>query len=71
MLAANKEKGVKPLDQTPLEAEAVGRLVCKATGRTVGYEYLWESGQTSTLWFDRTCRNTEQLPIHPKKPGKD
>ena len=71
MLAANKEKGVKPLDHIPLEAEAIGRLVCKATGRTVGVEYLWETGQTSTLWFDRTCESAVRQPIHPKTQGKD
>ena len=71
MLAANKEKGVKPLDHIPLEAEAIGRLVCKATGRTVGVEYLWETGQTSTLWVGQRCDDAERRPIHPKSPAKD
>lgn len=53
-------------DNVPLEAKAVGRLVCTATGRTVGVEYLWETGQTSTLWVDAPCENAVLQPIAPK-----
>lgn len=55
-------------DNDPLEAEAVGWLVCRTTGRTVGVEYLWQTGQTSTLWLNQACEDAERRPIHPKNP---
>ena len=68
---ANQDKPMKFIDHISLEAEAVGRLVCKTTGKTVGVEYLWETGQTSTLWVGQQSEDAERRPIHPKKPGKD
>lgn len=62
---------MKCFDHISLEAEAVTRLVCKTTGKTVGVEYLWETGQTSTLWVDHQCEDIEKQPIHRKKQGKD
>jgi hypothetical protein len=43
---------MRQFDDKPLEAKAISRIICALTGRTVGVEYLWETGETSTLWID-------------------
>ena len=61
----NEEKSMRPFDDMPLEAKAISRMICVLTGRTVGVEYLWDNGETSTLWIDETSNSIERCPIIP------
>lgn len=62
---------MRSFDNTSLEAEAVCRLVCRLTGRTVGIEYLWDTGDTSTLWFYRAGTDIERHPLTTKRSNND
>ena len=62
---------MRSFDDTSLEAEAVCRLVCRLTGRTVGVEYLWDTGDTSTLWFDRPGTDIERHPFITMRSNND
>lgn len=66
-----KEKSMRQLDDMPLEAKAINRIICALTGRTVGVEYLWDTGETSTLWIDETSNSIERCPIFPNGTTKD
>ena len=61
----NKEKYMRRFDDMPLEAKAISRMICALTGRTVGVEYLWDTGETSTLWIIETSNSIERCPIIP------
>jgi hypothetical protein len=65
------EMSVNLFDDVPLEAEAVSRLVCDVNGKTVGFEYLWCTGEKSTLWIGTPCQHAEQFPINRKQPNID
>jgi hypothetical protein len=56
---------MRQFDDASLEAKAISRMVCTMTGRTVGIEYLWETGETSTLWIDENCNRAKRCPINP------
>lgn len=45
------------------EAAPVYRLVCNTTGRTVGIEYLWESGEIGILWREEVDLEAKRVPI--------
>jgi hypothetical protein len=62
---------MRQFDDKPLEAKAISRIICALTGRTVGVEYLWETGETSTLWIDETSNSIERCPIVPGGKTKD
>lgn len=52
-------------DHISLEGKAICRLVCQKTGKTIGIEYLWGTGETSTLWTDGSCHSFKRAPINP------
>lgn len=56
---------MRQFDDMPFEAKAINRIICALTGRTVGVEYLWDTGETSTLWIDETSNSIERCPIVP------
>lgn len=49
--------------QNLLEATAMYRLICNTTGRTVGIEYLWESGEIGILWREEVDLEAKRVPI--------
>ena len=46
-----------------LEAEAVNKLICPDTGKLVGIEYLWNTGDTAILWFDEKHQYIRRHPL--------
>lgn len=59
---------MRQLDDKPLEAKAINRMVCASTRRTVGIEYLWNNGETSILWIGETYENTRRCRIVTDEP---
>lgn len=47
----------------PLEANAINRLVCPTSRKTVGIEYLWNTGITSILWKNSPVEEFERVSI--------
>ena len=45
-----------------LEAVPIYRLVCNATGLTVGIEYHWNNGETSALWRGKVHEDVLRVP---------
>jgi len=50
--------------QNLLEATAIYRLICNTTGRTVGIEYRWESGEIGILWREEVDLEAKRVPIN-------
>lgn len=50
-------------DEEPREAHAIAKMICVATGKTVGVEYLWDTGQTAILWYDLPRNNVKRLAL--------
>lgn len=53
-----------------LEAEAVNKLICPDTGKPVGIEYLWNTGETAILWFDEKYQNVRRHPLGHSAGGR-
>jgi hypothetical protein len=58
-------------DEEPREAHAIAKMICVATGQTVGIEYLWDTGQTAVLWHDLPQNNVHRLALAPRSPTAD
>lgn len=46
-----------------LEATPVFKLVSPISGRTVGYEYMWNTGRTATRWIEKPHEMVVRVPI--------
>jgi sugar lactone lactonase YvrE len=53
-------------DEEPREAHAIAKMICVATGKTVGIEYLWDTGQSAILWHDLPRNNVHRLALAPR-----
>lgn len=58
-------------DQEPREARAIAKMICLATGKTIGVEYLWDTGQTAVLWLDLPQNNVHRLALAPRPFSAD
>lgn len=58
-------------DEEPREAHAIAKMICVATGKTVGVEYLWDTGQTAVLWHDLPRSNVHRLALAPRPSSAD
>lgn len=58
-------------DEEPREAHAIAKMICVATGKTVGVEYLWDTGQTAVLWHDLPRNNVHRLALAPRPSSPD
>ena len=50
--------------QNLLEATAIYRLICNKTGRTVGIEYRWESGEIGIFWREEVDLEAKRVPLN-------
>lgn len=50
-------------DEEPLEAHAIAKMICVASGKTVGIQYLWDTGQTAILWHDLPRNNVYRITL--------
>ena len=46
-----------------LEASPESKLVCPKTGKLLGYEYRWNTGETAILWIEANFEQIVRLPL--------
>lgn len=45
------------------EGEPIARLVDRETGKTLGWEYRWNTGETGTLWVKEASDDFDYEPL--------